>query len=103
MAEISPDVLKNTVVSLNVPLTVDELDAIEWRAKAMRAALLDLPAPIRPGLWARIKRFALKVYATWLDRKAYVQMISEQSYRICVLEDCLQANGMPIPGGRSDE
>ncbi len=100
---MTQDVLKNTVMGLAIPLTVDELDAIEWRAKAMRAALLDLPTPIRPGLWAKIKKLALKVYSAWLDRKAMTKCIGEQAHRICVLEDLLQENRIQIPGGRSDE
>ena len=100
---MTEDVLKNTVIALKVPLTADELDQIEWRAKSMRAALLDLPRPQRPGLWAKVKTFTLKLYSIWLDRKAFVKQISELSYRVCVLEDLLEENRISIPGGRSDE
>jgi hypothetical protein len=105
---MTPDVVRNHVVALHVPtpaapLNPDELDQIEWRAKAMRAALLNRPAPIRPGFWGKVKKLALRVYAWFLDHKNYQNAIRDMSMRICVLEDFIEANDLRVPGGRSDE
>ncbi len=100
-----PEVFRNHILALKLvgnvrPLDADELDGLSWRAKAMRAALLDLPTPIRPGLWGKVKVIALRLYSMWLDRKAFAQEISRQALRICILEDLLEHNGVEIPGGR---
>lgn len=106
MAEMTPDVLRHHVLALHVPsapLNADELDRVEWLAKAKRAAIMNMPAPKRPGFWAKVKEFGLWLYSAWIDRRAFQKAIREQSYRVCVLEDFIEENGLRVPGGRSDE
>lgn len=108
MAEFSPDVVRNHVVALQAPagtnpLNADELDQLSWRAKSMRAAILHLPVPKRPGFWGKINSLALKLYSIWFDRRTMIDTISSQAERICVLEDLLERNNIDIPGGRGSD
>lgn len=94
---ISADVLKNHVLSLHANLSADELEQIKWLAESKRAALLNLPAPVRPGFggWVDAKwRAFLRAIA---DRKQFVKMVQTQADRIEILEGLLTENGIEVP------
>lgn len=94
---MSPDVLKNHVLSLHVPLTPDECEQIAWLAQAKRAALLNLPPPRRPGIWNWFQRVWFALRRTVVDRRAFAREIKRLSYRINQLEGSLIENRIAIP------
>lgn len=92
--------IRNHILQLHVPapgtpLTAEELDQVSYLAQTIRARVLSLPAPVRPGVF---KRFFGAVWRAYSDRRASARTIAEQAQRIGLLEETLEDAGIDLPG-----